>query len=97
MAEVDCTLYKPQCTKAMIQGYPTVYFMKEGKAEKFQGSRTKEGITAWLEQRVPGAAKVVEPAAGEEGGVVVVEEKKDGYEKDESVYVLTDDTFEKAL
>lgn len=72
MAEIDCTVHKPVCSKAMVMGYPTIYFMKEGKAEKYTGQRTKEGFTAWLEERVPGAAKVAEPAAAEEGGVVVV-------------------------
>jgi len=85
VAKVDCTVEKDVCTDNGVRGYPTVKLFVDGKVHDYQGARTIEAFTSFVE-------KTKNPAAVEE---VKEEVKKEAPVQDPTSDVVTlgDATF----
>ncbi|XP_028967068.1 thioredoxin domain-containing protein 5 [Galendromus occidentalis] len=59
IASVDCTEHKAVCSRFEIKGYPTLLFLQNGgkTVEKYQGSRTIEDLTKFVDKLVKEEAK----------------------------------------
>jgi len=49
VAKVDCTVETATCTNLGVRGYPTVKFFNAGKKHDYQGARTVEEFTKFVE------------------------------------------------
>jgi len=49
VAKVDCTVEKETCNSMGVRGYPTVKFFNNGKKFDYQGARTVEDFTKFVE------------------------------------------------
>jgi len=49
VAKVDCTVETATCTNLGVRGYPTVKFFNDGKKFDYQGARTVEDFTKFVE------------------------------------------------
>ena len=57
-AGVDCGPYKQLCNMYDVAGFPTILYFNYGKNEqKYQGARSQEAFTAFMEDPVRGLAE----------------------------------------
>jgi len=50
VAKVDCTVQAETCTGQGVKGYPTIKFFSSGKKFDYQGARTAEEFTSFVEK-----------------------------------------------
>jgi len=56
VAKVDCTVEKDVCQEKGIRGYPTIKFFTDGKIHDYNGARTIEAFTSFVDGiKNPGA------------------------------------------
>ncbi|KDO33667.1 hypothetical protein SPRG_19278 [Saprolegnia parasitica CBS 223.65] len=48
VGKIDCTKYRRVCSRFSVNGYPTLFFIKNGQVYKYEGARTLEGFTAFI-------------------------------------------------
>lgn len=61
LARVDCTTQEKLCTQYGVGGYPTLKFFKNGElAGDFSGSRDKDGIIRFMNQRSEPVSKTID-------------------------------------
>ncbi|OQR83562.1 thioredoxin-like protein [Achlya hypogyna] len=48
VGKVDCTKYRRVCSRFSVNGYPSLFFVKEGQVYKYEGARTLEGFTDYI-------------------------------------------------
>lgn len=59
LAKVDATEEKKTAEKFGVQGFPTLYFFKNGNKMEYTGGRTKDTIVSWvLKKSGPASVKV---------------------------------------
>jgi len=49
VAKVDCTVEKDVCTEKGVRGYPTIKFFSEGNTHDYNGARTVEAFTTFVD------------------------------------------------
>jgi len=90
VAKVDCTIEKDICSQAGIRGYPTVKFINDGVVHDYNGARTIEAFSTFVEDFLnPNKEEEKEEKKEEK------EEKKEEKKEDaaDGVIVLTDADF----
>ncbi|EDV27879.1 uncharacterized protein TRIADDRAFT_52862 [Trichoplax adhaerens] len=51
LAKVDATVESSLAQQHEVQGYPTLFFFKDGKKIKYNGNRDADGIVRWLKKK----------------------------------------------
>jgi len=92
VAKVDCTVEKDVCATIGVRGYPTVKLFVDGKAHDYNGQRTIESFTTFVEGITNSApSEVKQEEKHEEKQEEKQEEKKEVLaEPTSDVVILTD-------
>lgn len=57
-AQVDATLEVALAEQYRVEGYPTLYFFKDGHPEEYNGNRQNDSIVQWLQEHMGPALNV---------------------------------------
>jgi len=94
VAKVDCTVEKDVCGTIGVRGYPTVKLFVDGKIHDYNGQRTTDAFTTFVEGLSNVPKEIKKEEKHEEKQEEKHEEKKEVVEEPTSdVVILTDANF----
>ncbi|CAK4150751.1 unnamed protein product [Aphanomyces euteiches] len=58
VGKIDCTKYRRVCSRFSVEGYPSLFYVREGQVYQYNGARTVEGFNEFIESGWKSADKI---------------------------------------